>query len=268
VTNALTVGSSIRLSHQGNAKLDTTDTGITVTGEVGCNSVSATDKVTTKEVEIAGTTSGKITLKAQAAVTDYNLVFPAAQGSASNNSVLENDGAGNIIFRLTASIQPVGAIIAFGGTTAPTGWLMCDGTGYDKVTYNILYSVIGNAFGHVGTFFNVPDCRGLFLRGVTGSRTGLTTDADSRQAWYAGSNSGNNVGSNQMDEFTSHQHQYQDYFPDAKVEVDKPDTFSSTAFPYDNRNNSVRNTTSNPGGSETRPKNINVHYIIRSGLNS
>lgn len=56
----------------------------------------------------------------------------------------------------------VGVIVAYGGATAPTGWLMCDGTAVSRTTYSGLFSIIGTAYG-VGdgsTTFNTPDMRG------------------------------------------------------------------------------------------------------------
>lgn len=66
-------------------------------------------------------------------------------------------------------VNPVGVIIAYGGITAPSGWLMCDGREYDRTNelYADLYAVIGIRFGErVAGMFNVPDLRGYFLRGL------------------------------------------------------------------------------------------------------
>ncbi len=74
---------------------------------------------------------------------------------------------------------PPGAITAYAATTAPTGWLACDGAEVSKTTYATLYSVIGDTWltctnPLTGTAyssitagnFRVPDLRGAFLRGV------------------------------------------------------------------------------------------------------
>ena len=61
---------------------------------------------------------------------------------------------------------PAGTIHAYGGTTAPAGYLMCDGTSYLRTDYPSLFAAIGTAFGAAdSTHFNVPDLRGRFLRG-------------------------------------------------------------------------------------------------------
>lgn len=54
---------------------------------------------------------------------------------------------------------PIGAISAYGGDTAPTGWLICDGSAISRTTYADLYAVIGTKFGagDGSTTFNLPD---------------------------------------------------------------------------------------------------------------
>lgn len=71
---------------------------------------------------------------------------------------------------------PVGALMMFGGSSAPTGWLICDGSAVSRSTYSDLFSIIGETFG-VGdgsTTFNLPDLRGRSPIGA-GSGDGLTT---------------------------------------------------------------------------------------------
>lgn len=67
---------------------------------------------------------------------------------------------------------PIGTIISLMGTTAPNGYLVCDGTTYDITTYTELSTYFteqfgsSNYFGGDGTMtFSVPDLRGEFLRG-------------------------------------------------------------------------------------------------------
>lgn len=55
----------------------------------------------------------------------------------------------------TNALVPVGVIMPYAGTTAPSGWLMCNGTAYNTTTYAELYAVIGGTFGS-----NLPDLCG------------------------------------------------------------------------------------------------------------
>ncbi len=62
---------------------------------------------------------------------------------------------------------PSGAIIPFGFPTAPSGWLVCNGAAYSRTTYSSLFTAISTLWGSGdgSTTFNIPDFRGMFLRG-------------------------------------------------------------------------------------------------------
>jgi len=68
---------------------------------------------------------------------------------------------------------PVGAVEAFAGSSAPNGWLLCDGTAVSRTTYSSLFSVVSTTFGvgNGSTTFNVPDLRGRVPMGA-GTGTG------------------------------------------------------------------------------------------------
>lgn len=73
-------------------------------------------------------------------------------------------------------VIPSGIVVDFGGTVAPQGWLLCDGSAINRITFASLFNVIGVAFG-VGdgsTTFNLPDRRGRFSLGKAISGTGST----------------------------------------------------------------------------------------------
>lgn len=57
---------------------------------------------------------------------------------------------------------PSGAMMDFGGSSAPTGWLLCNGAAISRVTYATLFGIIGIAFGGgdgINTF-NLPNTAG------------------------------------------------------------------------------------------------------------
>lgn len=58
------------------------------------------------------------------------------------------------------SPNPVGSLQAYAGASAPTGWLMCDGSSYSTSVYPELFSVLGYTYGGSSSNFNVPDLRG------------------------------------------------------------------------------------------------------------
>jgi microcystin-dependent protein len=62
-----------------------------------------------------------------------------------------------------------GIIVAFGGDKVPKGWELCDGRMLDKndPQFARLFEVIGTIHGgDANPEFQLPDYRGLFLRGV------------------------------------------------------------------------------------------------------
>lgn len=61
----------------------------------------------------------------------------------------------------------VGEMKPYAGTTAPTGYLMCDGTAVSRATYANLFAICGTTYGSGDglTTFNVPDARGNTLVG-------------------------------------------------------------------------------------------------------
>lgn len=68
---------------------------------------------------------------------------------------------------------PAGVVVPFAGSTAPTGYLLCDGTSYPTATYPDLFAAIQYTYGGSGANFNVPDLRGRTPVGA-GAGTGLT----------------------------------------------------------------------------------------------
>lgn len=59
------------------------------------------------------------------------------------------------------SAIPTGMLAPFAGATAPTSWLMCDGSAVSRSTYSTLFATIGVSYGSGDgtTTFNVPDLR-------------------------------------------------------------------------------------------------------------
>lgn len=188
-------------------------------------------------------------------------------------------------FTITAvDLTPAGTIVAFGGTTAPAGWLLCDGGSYSTTNEAALYGAIGYRYGGSGGSFNVPDFRGVFLRGAQMNRTaGGDPDVNSRTA--NGSIPKNEPGSSQSgatmlptNNFTggtstngSHTHVitlWQDnWFAgggsqgaiDDDSNSNNPDNYTSTA----NGDHTHSVTIDGGGDAETRPVNVYVNYIIK-----
>jgi microcystin-dependent protein len=69
----------------------------------------------------------------------------------------------------------VGTIKPWGKTTAPVGYLLCDGTAVSRTTYAELYVVLGDTYGagNGSTTFNVPQLQGKTPQGYDGNTYNL-----------------------------------------------------------------------------------------------
>lgn len=88
-------------------------------------------------------------------------------------------------------MNPTGTLLSYAGSSAPTGYLLCDGTAVSRTTYSDLFAIVGTTYG-VGngtTTFNVPDLRGRIpvgkntgtfstLGGTGGAETHTLTTAE------------------------------------------------------------------------------------------
>lgn len=111
----------------------------------------------------------------------------------------------------TIDKTPVGTIISHAGsTTPPAGYVPCRGDAVSRTDpiYVELFSAIGTAWGAPdATRFNLPDLRGMFLRGADQGR-GVDEDRNSRYALIPGGASGDAVGSYEKDAAGSHNHNF------------------------------------------------------------
>ena len=75
--------------------------------------------------------------------------------------------------RSLTTVQPSGMVAMFANSTAPSGWLKCNGQAISRTDYSDLFDAIGTTYGtgNGSTTFNVPDLRGEFLRGWDDGRT-------------------------------------------------------------------------------------------------
>jgi microcystin-dependent protein len=91
--------------------------------------------------------------------------------------------AGSVTLAMLASsvqqaLAPTGTIVAFGGTSAPSGWLLCDGSEYAIATYSALSAVLGTAYNTSGSLpapaagnFRVPILKGRVPVGLDSGQT-------------------------------------------------------------------------------------------------
>jgi microcystin-dependent protein len=74
-------------------------------------------------------------------------------------------------------IVPPGVVVPYAGSSAPTGWLLCNGQLASRTTYANLFTAIGDTYGagDGSTTFALPDCTGRAIFGKEASATRLTS---------------------------------------------------------------------------------------------
>lgn len=65
------------------------------------------------------------------------------------------------------ALLPAGAVMPFAMNSAPSGWLAANGDAVSRSTYAALFAAISTTHGagDGSTTFNLPDLRGIFVRG-------------------------------------------------------------------------------------------------------
>ncbi len=73
-----------------------------------------------------------------------------------------------------SGLTPIGSVLAYAGSEAPPGWLLCNGQAVSRAQYEALFRIIGTTYGNGdgATSFNAPDLRQRFVLGKADSGTG------------------------------------------------------------------------------------------------
>lgn len=170
--------------------------------------------------------------------------------------IIESSGV-KILQALTANGgSPVGAISAYYGTTAPTGWLICDGTDTTgtsdelSIAYPELYALLGSNV--------LPDLRECVLVGIG---TNLTHDEDEGDGAIE-SHDTYTLGEFKDDQLQTHQH----YVAIANFRNIGNGGSSGSVNTYTSQSNRSTTTIANNyrGGSTTHGKQFGINYIIKA----
>lgn len=97
------------------------------------------------------------------------------QSIADENKVKADDM--NEIKSVVNNNTPVGTILIYSGSSAPTGWLICDGSAISRTDYADLFDVIGTTYGNGdgSTTFNIPNLKGKIPVGCNSNDTSFDT---------------------------------------------------------------------------------------------
>ena len=187
--------------------------------------------------------------------------YAAATSIPYYNDTTNTDSGTTYVNHLRANsfnLLPAGMVVQWVTSTAPTGWLLCNGSTYNASSdpiYQELFNVIGNQFGGTNnTNFKVPDYRGMFLRGAgTNAQTGYTS--------YVGQT----LNTQQTDCVQEHTH-------NTDLSTRRGTASDSANFVMSSNNvggantqtwTSSTQTTGRYSSVETRPVSYSVNYIIK-----
>ena len=200
----------------------------------------------------------RMTVNSTAATTTVPVVLPADPTTALQATTKQYvDLIGN----------PAGIIAPFAGTAVPSGWLACQGQAVSQTTYAALFAAIGTTWdigGEGAGNFRLPDLRGMFLRGAGTNATGSSSGAVGQPVSdYAADTYLNHSHTASQ---PAHSHSY------TVVTSTSQATGGSGSNYYNGAGGSSTGTaqpaitvdTSTTGGTETKPKNYGVLYIIKT----
>ena len=205
-------------------------------------------------------------------------------GTIVNGGFLKTDASGNLSFATPDSV-PTGCVFARAAASVPAGYLECNGAIVSRSTYQALFNVIGtqyNTGGESGSQFRLPDLRGEFIRGfdhgrnVDGNRgMGSFQDQENRAHSHTYGNSGITVSG------ANHKHDIRGFALQPSIAFVGITLGSGQGYQIGYRTNDAVLTgdavkfsgnlsmsgnvgiTINNQGTESRPRNVAMMYIIR-----
>jgi microcystin-dependent protein len=214
--------------------------------------------------------------------SDITLTLPNSDGDA--NDVLQSDGSGNLSFTALPQAVPTGSVHMMATTTAPSGYLKCNGAAISRTTYAALFAIVGTAHGNGdgSSTFNVPDLRGEFVRGWddgrgidSGRNFGTAQSDQNEQHNHSATSSVTDPGHRHLPQSQSANSQQTDGFGVAindRIIGNYGGGSGQGLGPIGNRHFlqntttsiTVSTTTANDGGNEARPRNIAMMYVIKT----
>ena len=217
------------------------------------------------------------------AASDITLTLPSSDGNA--NDVLQSDGSGNLSFTALPQAVPTGSVHMMATTTAPSGYIECDGRAVNRTTEAALFAVIGTTWGagDGSSTFNLPDLRGEFVRGwdngkgTDSSRSFASSQTDSNKEHNHTATSTTSIspsdhnhvfpGDDQLS-FTANGQGGWTNRQTGTFNYDARSSTSGAGIIYRTSDATLTASTStsiaNDGGSEARPRNIAMMYVIKT----
>ena len=178
--------------------------------------------------------------------------------------------------------SPTGSIMPYVGSTAPAGWMICDGSSIPVSDATLALRTILGSGGSLAT--NVPDLRGMFIRGTgTNGTAGYTSNAGPSAKAFQGESVGthNHTQQGSFNTSTVGDHAHEIYGHSGgttastvsrvalRTTVENPAggnddaPYGTTGAGSHNHTVTISGNTTNNSGTETRPVNYGVNYIIK-----
>ena len=155
--------------------------------------------------------------------------------------------------------SPIGGVIAFAGTIAPTHYLICNGAEISQTTYAALYAVIGLLYSHGRT--TSPGSGNFFLPQLqAGSIMGAGTDITHIQKIT--NSTIKNVGDFNQMSVQGHSHMFSSSGSESAANGAPSKTVGSNNFSSVKTNGTMYDD-GTPMFGITQPNNVAMHYIIQ-----
>lgn len=239
-TLGLVIGTNVQAFNSNLAALS----GLTLAADkliyaTGAAALAQTDLTAFARTILDDANAGAVRATIGAAASGANTDITSLGGLTTPLSVAQG-GTGST----TGAVLP-GSVLMYAANAAPAGWLECNGAAVSRTTFAALFAAVGTTFG-VGdgsTTFNVPEMRGEFARGWDNGR---------------GIDTGRAFGSAQAGAVEAHTHSISPPSSDGTTGQGNTATGiggSEVVTPYN---------TGSTGGTETRPRNIALMFIIKT----
>ena len=106
-------------------------------------------------------------------ITDGHVTTPKIADDAITTAKIADGAVTQAKINSAVIFTPVGTVITYAGSSAPTGYLICNGTAISRTTYAALFAIIGTTYGagDGSSTFNLPNLQEKFIVGSS-SNTG------------------------------------------------------------------------------------------------
>lgn len=133
---------------------------------------AAATTATTKAAAASASETNALSYKNSAEVSSNASANSASASAASANAAAASATAAALwdpsSYNVKTISNPIGMMVGYHKASAPSGWILCNGSALSRTTYAALFAEIGTTFGTGDgtTTFNVPDFRDRFPIGA------------------------------------------------------------------------------------------------------